>query len=96
MRKRDEMEQEIANKSVKITWFMTVIALFILGIIQQFDSNQDTNGYLMIANLSVVLYIFLERFYFSKVTDNKSFITFFAKVIIIVLIIVSAMIWLIR
>lgn len=96
MHKKDEMEQEIANKSIKITWVITVLALFIMGIIKHFNSTQGSNEYLIIANLSVVLYIFLERFYFSKVTDGKTFIKFFVKVIILVLIMLWAGMWLMR
>ena len=36
MRKKDEMEQEVSNKSMKITWFVTVMALFIIGFILSF------------------------------------------------------------
>ncbi len=32
MRRKDEMEQKISNKSMKITWFVIVMALFVIGL----------------------------------------------------------------
>ena len=34
MRKKDEMEQRMADKSAKITLFVTIMALFIIGGIE--------------------------------------------------------------
>ena len=73
MRKKDEMEQKIANKSMKITWFVTVMALFIIGLIQRYNTGEH-NIFLVIASLSVILNLFLERFYLSKVNEDRGFI----------------------
>lgn len=93
MRKKDEMEQEIANKSIKITWFVTIIALFIAGLTgysENFRWFHDPSGYLIIANLSVVLYLFLDRFYFSRVTEKKNFSKFVGLVILLTFIMIWA------
>ncbi|WP_208559149.1 DUF6442 family protein [Marinilactibacillus kalidii] len=73
MRKKDEMEQRIANKAVKITWFVTTMALFIIGGIQYFMNNGESNLYLLIAILSTVLLISLEQYYLSKMNEDKNF-----------------------
>lgn len=83
MQKKDEMEQQIANKSIKVTWIVTVISLLIVGYSDLWvDSTlfDGTGGYRIIGILSVVLYLFLERFYFSRVTDKSSFIKFIGLV----------------
>lgn len=93
MRKKDEMEQKIANKSIKITWFATVMALFIIGFIQQFNSR-ERSIFLVIATTSVVLNIFLERYYLSKVNEDRSIIKFIALVVILAAIILLISWWL--
>nr|WP_244244593.1 hypothetical protein [Marinilactibacillus kalidii] len=67
------MEQRIANKAVKITWFVTTMALFIIGGIQYFMNNGESNLYLLIAILSTVLLISLEQYYLSKMNEDKNF-----------------------
>lgn len=86
MRKKDEMEQKIANKSLKITWFITVIALFIIGFIQSLMNNGGRNLFSLIAILSVVLLITLERYYLSKINEDKSFIKYLVATLILVII----------
>lgn len=92
MRKKDEMEQEIANKSIKVTWFATIIGLYIMAFIHHFTAS-GRNVYLTIATSSILFYIFLERFYFSKVTDKKSFFKFIGLVILLTVIMFTILIW---
>ena len=73
MRKKDEMEQRMANKSAKITLFVTVTALFIIGGIEAFRNDMKTNILLVIAQFSVSLVILLERYYLSKANGDDSF-----------------------
>lgn len=99
MHKKDEMELQVANKSIKITWITTVIALFVAGYSEFFGIDtffDGTSGYRMIAVLSVVLYIFLERFFFSRLTEKKLFTKFFWVVIFITFLMISATIFMVR
>ena len=82
MRKKDEMEQKLSNKAMKITWFVTVMALFIIGFIQRYNTGEH-NFFLVLATLSVVLNLFLERFYLSKVNGDRSFLKMVALAIIL-------------
>lgn len=93
MRKKDEMEQEISNKSIKITWFVTFIALFIIGITQRVKSDGGTNLFLIIASVSAILPIGLEHYYLSKVNDDNKFIKFIALFILFFIIMISAVMW---
>lgn len=85
MRKKDEMEQKLSNKSTKIAWFVTVMALFIIGSIQRYNTGEH-NLFLIIASSSVVLNIFLERFYLSKVNEDRTFLKMVAFAIILMVI----------
>lgn len=73
MRKKDEMEQRVANKAVRITWFTTVMALFILGFIQNFSNSNEPNYFSLIAIVSVTMLITLEKYFLSKINEDKSF-----------------------
>lgn len=79
MRKMDEMELKISGKSIKITWFITVIALFVIGFIQKYRVGGG-NIFLVIATSSVVLSMIVERYYLSKVNENNSFMKFIGLV----------------
>lgn len=93
MRKMDEMELKISGKSIKITWSITVIALFIIGFIQKYNTG-GRNIFLIIATSSVVLNMVVERYYLSKVNENRSFIKFIGLVIILTAIILLIVWWL--
>lgn len=93
MRKMDEMELKISDKSIKITWFITIIALFIIGFIQQYKTGGE-NIFLVIASSSVILSIVVERYYLSKVSESRSFVKFIAFVIILTAIILLIVWWL--
>lgn len=86
MRKMDEMELKIAAKSIKITWFITVIALYIIGFVQKYQTG-DGNIFLRLATLSVTLNIGVDRYYSSKVNKDGSFIRFIGVVTLSVAII---------
>lgn len=73
MRKKDEMEQKVANKAVKITWFVTVLAMFIIGGIQNFMNDGERSILFLIAILSTTLLILLEQYYLSKMNEDKTF-----------------------
>ena len=73
MRKKDEMEQRMANKSARITLFVTIMALFIIGGIEAFRNDMKTNILLVIAQLSVSLLLLLERYYLSKANEDNTF-----------------------
>ena len=73
MRKTDEMEQRMANKSAKITLFVTVTALFIIGGIEDFRNDMKTNILLVIAQFSVSLLLLLEQYYLSKANEDNTF-----------------------
>ena len=73
MRKKDEMEQRMANNSAKITLFVTVTALFIIGGIEYFRNDMKTNILLVIAQLSVALLLLLEQYYLSKANEDNTF-----------------------
>ncbi|MCC5890118.1 MAG: hypothetical protein JJU01_06070 [Alkalibacterium sp.] len=73
MRKKDEMEQKVANKAVKITWFVTVMALFIVGFIQRSMDGGESNVLLLIAILSTTMLISLEQYYLSKINEDSTF-----------------------
>lgn len=92
MRKKDEMEQNISNKSMKITWFVTVMALFIIGFIQWYNTG-ERNIFLVIASLSVILNLFLERFYLSKANEDRVFIKLIALTIVLVAILLLIVWW---
>lgn len=72
MRKKDEMEQRVANKAVRITWFVTVMALFIIGFIQRISSSGEPNLLILIAILSTTMLISLEQYFLSKINEDKS------------------------
>lgn len=93
MRKMDEMEFKISGKSIKITWFITVIALFVIGFIQKYRVGGG-NIFLVIATSSVVLSMVVERYYLSKVNENNSFMKFIGLVAILIAIIILAAWWL--
>lgn len=73
MRKKDEMEQRVANKAVRITWFVTVMALFITGFVQRISSGGEPNLLILIAVMSTTLLISLEQYYLSRINEDKSF-----------------------
>ncbi len=89
----DEMELKISGKSIKITWFITVIALFVIGFIQKYRVGGG-NIFLVIATSSVVLSMIVERYYLSKVNENNSFMKFIGLVAILIAIIILAAWWL--
>ena len=93
MRKMDEMELKISGKSIKITWFITVIALFVIGFIQKYRVGGG-NIFLVIATSSVVLSMVVERYYLSKVNENNSFMKFIGLIAILIAIIILAAWWL--
>lgn len=93
VRKKDEMEQDIANKSVKITWFTTIMVLFVIGIIQSIQNNGERNIFIVIATLSVLLNIGLERFYLSRVNEDHSFRKFITIILVIVSVLLLVLIW---
>lgn len=84
MRKKDEMEQKMANQAAKITWFVTVMALYIIGGIEYFMNDTGTNIFQVIASLSVALILLLERYYLSKANGDNTF----KKIIVATLILV--------
>jgi len=72
MRKKDEMEQKLANKAIKVVWFITVMTLFIIGGYRYYIDGVGMNIFLIIAGMSVVSVRFLEHYYLSKANgDNK-------------------------
>lgn len=73
MRKKDEMEQRVANKAIRITWFVTVMSLFILGFVQRISNSGEPNLLLLIAILSTTMLISLEQYFSSKINEDKSF-----------------------
>lgn len=87
MRKKDEMEQKVANKALKITWSITILTMFIIGIIQRFLNDGEGNILLTTAILSTTLLLLLEQYYLSKMNENKTF-----KRVIIATFILSAII----
>ncbi len=93
MRKMDEMELKISGKSIKITWFITVIALLVIGFIQKYRVGGG-NIFLVIATSSVVLSMVVERYYLSKVNENNSFMKFIGLIAILIAIIILAAWWL--
>ena len=92
MRKMDEMELKVSEKSIKITWFVTVIALYIIGFIQKYNVGGG-NVFLTLATSSVILSFLVERYYLSKVNEDNSFIRFIGLVVILTAIILLA-VWL--
>lgn len=84
MRKKDEMEQRMANKSARITLFVTVTALFIIGGIEYFRNDMKMNILLVIAQLSVSLLLLLEQYYLSKTNEDNTF----KKILVIALVLV--------
>ena len=84
MRKKDEMEQRMANNSAKITLFVTVTALFIIGGIEYFRNDMKMNILLVIAQLSVSLLLLLEQYYLSKTNEDNTF----KKILVIALVLV--------
>lgn len=84
MRKKDEMEQRMANKSARITLFVTVTALFIIGGIEYFRNDMKMNILLVIAQLSVSLLLLLEQYYLSETNED----TTFKKILVITLVLV--------
>lgn len=96
MHKKDEMELEISNKSIRITWVFTIIALFVVGFSEHFGWLHGANWYVTIGALSVGLYQFLDRYYFSKVTDKKNFFKFIGLVILFTFIMIWTLMWVAR
>lgn len=72
MRKKDEMEQKVANKSIKITWAITTLAMFIIGGIQRFINGEQSTIFL-IAILSTTFLVTIEHYYLSKMNDDNKF-----------------------
>lgn len=93
MPKKDEMEQNITNKSVKITWFITILALYSVGIIQSIQNSGQRNMFSLIATLSVVLNLSLERFYLSRVNEDNSFKKTLISTLIIVIVLLFGLYW---
>ncbi len=93
MRKMDEMELKISGKSIKITWFITVIALFVIGFIQKYKVGGN-NTFLILATSSVILNMVVEHYYVSKVNENNSFMKFIGLVAILTAIIILVVWWL--
>jgi len=92
MWKRDEMEQHIYDKSARITWQLTIIVLIIFGVYQN-QTAGGSNQYIFIASLSILFQVFLDRFYFSKVTNRKDFLKFIALVLFLAFILISITMW---
>lgn len=92
MRKMDEMELKISAESIKITWFVTVIALYIIGFIQKYNTGEG-NIFLTIATSSVILSFLVERYYLSKVDEDSNFVKFIGLVVILTAIILL-LVWL--
>lgn len=93
MRKKDEMELQISYKAMRITWFITLITLFIIGFIQLYSTG-ERNIFLVIASLSVVINILIERYYLSKMNDDNYFIKYIAFVCILILLMLLVL-WLV-
>lgn len=89
MRKKDEMEQKMANQAVRITWFVTIMALYIIGGIEYFMNDTGTNILQVIASLSVSLVLLLERYYLSKANGDNTFKKVIVAALIIVVIILG-------
>lgn len=89
MRKKDEMEQKIANKAVKITWFITVMAMFVLGIILNYLNKGEGSLLLLLAILSTTFLISLEQFYLSKINENQMFKKMIGAAIILTVILLG-------
>lgn len=89
MRKKDEMEQKIANKAVKITWFVTILALFVIGGIQRFMNEGQSNIFMLIAILSTTLLISLEQYYLAKMNEDNRFKKYVLVVLILSAILLS-------
>lgn len=89
MWKRDEMEQNIYDKSARTTWQVTLVTLLILGIYQN-RTIGGNNPYILVASASAVLHSFLDRFYFSRVTEKKNFSKFVGLVIFLTFIMIWA------
>jgi len=92
MRKKDEMELKISNKSVKISWFVTIITLFVVGFIEKINTGEN-NIFLVIAISSVLLNLGIERYYQSKMNENHSFLKFIVLVIILTSILLLIIWW---
>lgn len=73
MRKKDNREQRMADKAVRITWFVTVMALFAGGSILRFQNDGEGRTLLLIAVLSTTLLITLEQYFLSKVKGDQEF-----------------------
>lgn len=87
MRKKDEMEQKMADQAARITWFVTVMALFIIGSFEYYINDTGMNILLVVASLSVSLILLLERYYLSKANGDNTF----KKAIVAALILVVIM-----
>lgn len=92
MRKMDEMELKLSEKSTKITWFITVMVMYIIGFIQKYQAGGG-NIFLTIATSSVVLNLLLNQYYLSKIDKNRSFIKLISSIILLSAIILL-LIWL--
>jgi hypothetical protein len=93
MQIKDEMEQKISYKSIKITWFVTVIILFIIGLIQGFRTDNGTNIFSIIASISAISPFVLERYYLAKINEDNTFIKFIGLVIILTAIFLLIVWW---
>lgn len=89
MRKKDEMEQRMADKSAKITLFVTIMALFIIGGIEYFRNDMKMNIILVIAQLSVSLLLLLEQYYLSKANEDNTFKKILVITLVFVIILVT-------
>lgn len=89
MRKKDEMEQKVANKAVKITWSVTILAMFIIGGVQNFMNGGQGSTLLSVAILSTTLLISLEQYYLSKMNEDKTFNKMIGAAIILAVILLG-------
>lgn len=89
MRKKDEMEQKMTNEAAKLTWIVTVMALFIIGGIKYFMNDMEMNIFLVIANLSTILLILLEKYYLSKANEDNTFKKIILATVVIIVILLG-------
>ncbi|CZQ85773.1 Hypothetical protein Tpal_680 [Trichococcus palustris] len=79
----------MADQAARITWFVTVVALFIIGGIEYYINDTGMNILLVIASLSVSLILLLERYYLSKANGDNTFNKVIVAALIIVVIILG-------
>ncbi|WP_027107870.1 DUF6442 family protein [Lacticigenium naphthae] len=90
MHKKDEMEQKIADKAVKITWVVTILALFIIGGIQSLLNSGERSILLLIAILSTTFLVSVEQYYLSKLNEDKKFIKMISAALILSVILLGS------